>query len=317
MIGTSISQQDRTACAVCTAVALLLSAAHGLAIAQTTVPESQPSASSPTSRVAPDATAFLKQDGRAELLPPELQGVGITEHLNAILPLDAKFTTHDRRQVTLGDYFDGKRPVILVLNYYKCPMLCGLLLNGLTDALKQLDWTAGEQFQIVTISFNPFEGPELANLKRTNYLEVYGRPAAAAGWDFMVGRKESIQRLLDTTGFSIKRDDATGQYFHASTLILCTPDGRISRYLRGVTFEPRTLRLSLVEASQGKIGTTTDQLLLFCYHYEGGQYTLAAMNIVRAAGLLTLVILAAVVLVLWRRETRRRRAADAGKEPGA
>jgi protein SCO1 len=310
-------RHNRAARAVCAAVIVLLSGAYGPALAQSTMPESQPSASAPTSGAAPGASASPRQDGRAELLPPELQGVGITEHLDAQLPLDAIFTTHDRRQVTLGDYFDGKRPVILVLNYYKCPMLCGLLLNGLTDALKQLDWTAGEQFQIVTISFNPFEGPELANLKRTNYLEEYGRPAAGAGWEFMVGRKEPIQRLLDTTGFSIKRDDATGQYYHASTLILCTPDGRISRYLRGVTFEPRTLRLSLVEASQGKIGTTTDQLLLFCYHYEGGQYTLAAMNIVRAAGLLTLVILAIVVLVLWRRETHRGRAAEAKKEPGA
>jgi protein SCO1/2 len=290
--------------------------ACGTGLAQTS--GGPPDATAPTAQASGEpagATGSAKAADRAEPLPPALQGVGIDEHLNAALPLDAEFTTHDRRKVKLGDFFDGKRPVILVLNYYKCPMLCGLLLNGLLDALKQMDWTAGDQFQIVTVSFNPFEGPELANLKRANYLEQYGRPAAGSGWEFMVGRKEPIQRLLDATGFSIKHDEATGQYYHASTLIICTPDGHISRYLRGVTFEPQTLRLSLVEASQGKIGTTSDQLLLFCYHYEGGQYTLAAMNIVRAGGLLTLVILGAVVLVLWRRETRRRRAATAGKEP--
>jgi len=277
---------------------MVLAAAMPLCMAQFTPSETQP-----TDDLLAD---FGRPDDRKEPLPPELEGVGIAERLNQLLPLDAEFTTHDRRSVPLRTFFDGRRPVVLVLNYYRCPMLCGLLLNGLLDALQELDWTAGEQFQIVTVSFNPREGPELANLKRQNYLKQYGRPAAEAGWHFLVGRQENIQRLLDATGFSVKRDEATGEYAHASALILCTPDGRIARYLRGVVFEPRTLRLSLVEAAEGKIGTTMDQLLLFCYHYRDGQYTLATMNIARGAGLITLAIVAAILITLWRREMRRR-----------
>ena len=277
---------------------MVLAAAVPLCLAQFTPSETQP-----TDDLLAD---FGRPDDRKEPLPPELEGVGIAERLNQLLPLDAEFTTHDRRSVPLRTFFDGRRPVVLVLNYYRCPMLCGLLLNGLLDALQELDWTAGEQFQIVTVSFNPREGPELANLKRQNYLKQYGRPAAEAGWHFLVGRQENIQRLLDATGFSVKRDEATGEYAHASALILCTPDGRIARYLRGVVFEPRTLRLSLVEAAEGKIGTTMDQLLLFCYHYRDGQYTLATMNIARGAGLITLAIVAAILITLWRREMRRR-----------
>jgi len=259
---------------------------------------------------------FSRPGDRMEPLPPDLEGVGITEKLSQTLPLDAEFITHDRQRVALRTFFDGRRPVVLVLNYYRCPMLCGLLLNGLLDTLRELDWTAGEQFQIVTVSFNPREGPELANLKRNNYLKEYGRPAAAAGWHFLVGRQENIQRLLDATGFAVKRDESTGEYAHASTLIICTPDGRIARYLRGVVFEPRTLRLSLVEATEGKIGTTMDQLLLFCYHYKDGQYTLAAMNIARSAGVGSLVAVAAILVGLWRREARRRKNAAAAEVPG-
>ncbi|HPC22189.1 MAG TPA: SCO family protein [Phycisphaerae bacterium] len=299
-------------------VALLLTSC-GVASAQDAIPESQPGVTSSSSGGPPEATAGADAAGteRVEPLPEALEGVGITEHLNAKLPLDAKFMTHDRREVTLGDFFDGKRPVILVLNYYRCPMLCGLVLNGLLESLKELEWTAGEQFEIVTVSFNPFEGPELANLKRANYLADYGRPAAANGWHFLVGRKDPIQRLLDTTGFGVKRDEASDQYVHAAAIMLCTPDGRISRYLYGIVFEPRTLRLSLVEASEGKIGTTMDQLLLFCYHFEGGEYTLAAMNVARAGALLTLLILGSVLVWLWRREVDRRRAAPPRQEPGA
>jgi len=277
---------------------MLLAFGVSLCMAQTELSEAQP-ADEPLA-------GFGRPDDRIEPLPPELEGVGIAEKLNQVLPLDAEFTTHDRRSVPLRTFFDGRRPVVLVLNYYRCPMLCGLLLNGLLDALQELDWTAGEEFQIVTVSFNPREGPELANLKRQNYLKQYGRPPAHAGWHFLVGRQENIQRLLDATGFSVKRDEAAGEYAHASALILCTPDGRIARYLRGVVFEPRTLRLSLVEAAEGKIGTTMDQLLLFCYHYKDGQYTLATMNIARGVGLTTLLILVAILTTLWRREARRR-----------
>ncbi len=241
---------------------------------------------------------------RADVLPPELEGIGIDEHLDAQLPLDLEFTDHAGKKVRLRDYFDGQHPVVLTLNYYKCPMLCGLMLNGLLDSLRQLDWTAGEQFQVVTVSFDPLETYQLASIKRQNYLAQYERPAAAHGWPFLVGRKASIDTLLEATGYRIRWDEKQQQWIHITALVICTPDGRISRYLYGVLFEPKTLRLSLVEASQGKIGSTLDRVLLYCYHYEGGTYTLAALNIVRAGGVLTLVLLGTLLFVFWRRERR-------------
>jgi protein SCO1/2 len=247
----------------------------------------------------------------ADALPPELEGVGIDEHLDAQLPLDLEFTDHAGKKVRLRDYFDGEHPVVLTLNYYKCPMLCGLMLNGLLDALRQIDWTAGEQFQVVTVSFDPLEAYQLAAIKRQNYLTQYERPAAAHGWPFLVGRKSSIDPLLEATGYRIRWNDKQQQWIHITALIICTPDGRISRYLYGVLFEPKTLRLSLVEASQGKIGSTLDRVLLYCYHYEGGTYTLAAMNIARAGGVLTLLVLGTVLFVFWRRERRAKTKATA------
>lgn len=280
-----------TAPRTCLAAALLLAGAACAARAQ-----------QPATRPAAEA---LDGPDRTELLPPELEEVGITEHLDGPLPLDAEFTDQDGRKVRLGDYFDGERPVILTLNYYRCPMLCGLMLNGMVDALAELDWTAGEQFQIVTVSFDPLETSQLAYLKRQNYLKQYGRPEAAGGWHFLTGRKKSIDRLLDATGFGVKLNEQTNEWSHASALIICTPDGRISRYLYGILFEPRTTRLSLVEASEGKIGTTIDRFLLFCYHYDGEGYNqLATMNIMRAGGLLSLAVVAALLVRLWRRERR-------------
>ncbi len=242
---------------------------------------------------------------RAEPLPPELEGVGIDERLDAQVPLDLEFVDHTGKAVRLRDYFDGQRPVILTLNYYKCPMLCGLMLNGLLDALRALDWTAGEQFQVLTVSFDPLETHQLAAIKRQNYLTGYERPAAARGWHFLTGRKPSIDRLLDATGYRIRWSEPRQEWMHLAAVILCTPDGRVSRYLYGVLFEPRTFRLSLVEASEGKIGSTMDRILLFCFHYEGGEYALAAMNVARAGGLLTLLAVGALLGALWRRERRR------------
>lgn len=257
-----------------------------------------------TQRAAQESAA----PDRIEPLPPELEGVGIDEHLSAQLPLDLEFVAHDGKKVRLRDYFDGKRPVILTLNYYKCPMLCTLMLNSLLDTLKQLDWTAGDQFQVVTVSFDPSETHQLASIKRQNYLKQYERPAATYGWDFLTGRKPSIDALLDATGFRVRWNEARKEWMHVAALIICTPDGRISRYLINIVYDPKTLRLSLVEASEGKIGTPLDRILLYCYHYEGGQYTLAAMNIVRAAGAFTLLVVGIVLAILWRRERRRGKA---------
>lgn len=249
---------------------------------------------------------------RTEPLPAELQNVGIDEHLDTPLPLDLEFMDDAGRKVKLGDYFDGRRPVILTLNYYRCPMLCGLQLNSLTETLKELDWTAGDKFQVLTVSFDPLETPQLAAIKRQNYLREYGRPEAADGWHFLTGRKKSIDALLKATGFRIAWSEKEQQWLHVAALVICTPDGRISRYLVNLVYEPKTLRLSLVEASQGKIGTPLDHILLFCYHYDGEGYSLAAMNIARAGGGLSVVVVAALLIGLWRRERRR-----AGAQRGA
>jgi protein SCO1/2 len=226
------------------------------------------------------------------------------------LPLDAVFTDHTGKTVKLGDYFDGKRPVILTLNYYRCPMLCGLILNGMVDGLRELDWAAGDQFRIVTCSFDPMETERLAKVKRQNYLDYYARPEAAGdqGWAFLVGTKTNVDPLLETTGFKVAWNEKRQEWMHAAALILCTPDGRISRYLYGIQFEPKTLRLSLVEASAGKIGTTVDRVLLFCYHFDGEGYALHAMNIVRAGAVMTMLVVGAFLLYWWRREVRRARA---------
>ncbi len=257
---------------------------------------------------AQPATPPVPSPDRAEPLPPELEGVGIDEHLSTRLPLELELTDHTGKVVRLGDYFDGQHPVILTLNYYRCPMLCGLMLNGLLDSLKAIDWSAGDQFRVVTVSFDPLETHQLAAIKRDKYLKEYGRPVAASGWEFLTGRKKSIDTLLDATGFRIRWSESQQQWMHTTALILCTPDGRISRYLYGVMFEPKTLRLSLVEASEGKIGTTVDRLLLFCYHYDGAGYSLAAMNVVRAGGGLTLAVVGGVLVYFWRRERRRGKA---------
>ncbi len=254
------------------------------------------------------ASAFASAQDRTEPLPQELTNVGIDEKLNAQLPLDLEFTNQDGRKVKLREYFDGRRPVILALNYYKCPMLCGLMLNGLLDGLKGMDQTAGDDFQIVTVSFNPGETPILAKQKRDNYLAEYGRPQAGRGWQFLTGKQASITPLLAATGYRVAWNEERQEWMHTTALIICTPDGKISRYLYGIMFEPRTLRLSLVEAAQGKIATTTDRFLLFCYHYDGaGRYSLAAGRVVRVGAGLTAVILAATLLSLWRFEARRRK----------
>lgn len=249
---------------------------------------------------------------RIDPLPKDLEQVGIDEHLDATLPLDLEFTDHTGKQVRLRDYFDGEHPVILTLNYFKCQMLCTLQLNELVDALKPLDWIAGDQFEIVTVSFNFEEGPALAALKRQSYLDFYGKPEAADGWHFLTspGNQKNIDALLKATGFRVKYIEETGEFSHAAALILCTPDGRISRYLYAFPYPPKTVRLSLVEASEGKIGSTVDRILLFCYHYDGeGGYSLAAMNVVRAGGVLSLILVGGLLLILWRYDVRRRKAA--------
>lgn len=252
------------------------------------------------------ASACLAQVNRDT---PELEGVGITEKLDQQVPLDLTFTDENGQTVRLADYFHPGRPVILTLNYYSCPMLCTVQLNGLVEGLKQVDWVPGQQFEIVTVSFNPNEIPTLARLKKQNYIKEYGKPEAAAGWHFLTGKPENIARLTEAVGFHYKWDDRQEQYIHAAAAIICTPDGRISRYLKTVVYDPQTLKLAVIAAKEGQYRSTADQILLFCYHYDpnAGTYTLAATNIVRAGGVLTVVILGSVLLAAWLRDARRKR----------
>lgn len=240
--------------------------------------------------------------------PAVLRDVGIDQKLNTQVPLDLEFRDESGRKVRLSEYFDDK-PVILTLVYYRCPMLCTLSLNGLVKTMRPLGFTAGKEFTILTISFDPREGPELAAEKKANYLKSYDRPEAAQGWYFLVGDEESIRRLAETVGFRYAYDEATDQFAHASGLILLTPRGRISKYFYGIEYSSNDLRLGLTEASQNKIGSLAEQILLFCYHYDPttGKYGLAITNIIRLLGLMTLLALGWFVFRSLRRDWRKRR----------
>ena len=242
---------------------------------------------------------------------PALDKVGIEEHLDAALPLDLEFLDEAGRTVRLRDYFDGVRPVILTLNYYRCPMLCGLQLNGVVAGMEELDWTPGVEFEMVTVSIDPLETPELAKAKKENYLKRYQRPAAARGWHFLTGRQVNIERLAETVGFGYTYDVVSGQYAHAAAIFVITPDGRVARYLYGIEYPPKNLKLALMEASQGEIGSPLDQLIMYCFHYDPAsrRYAPVAMNIMRVGGGATALVLGATLGVWWLRESRRRRRA--------
>jgi protein SCO1/2 len=234
--------------------------------------------------------------------------VGIEEHLDRSIPLDLAFVDETGRDISLRDYFGRGRPVVLTLNYYSCPMLCTLILNGLVDALREIDLTPGKEFELVTLSFNPTETPTLARLKKQNYLSSYGRPEAAPGWHFLVGREDQIRALTDAVGFHYKWNAEQKQYVHQAAIFVLTPDGKLSRYLYGVMFEPRTLKLSILEAGKGKIGSALDAIVLYCFHYDAsaGKYSVAAARIMRLGGVLTVIGLGAVLSTLWLRDRKRR-----------
>jgi protein SCO1/2 len=259
---------------------------------------------------SPDSKPSVLKGQRAERLPPELEGVGITERLNEQLPLDLEFTDEDGKPVKLGDYFSAGRPVLLTLNYYACPMLCTLQLNGLVEGLRGMSWTPGGQFEVVTVSFDPRETYRLARIKKQSYIEELGRPGAAKGWHFLVGKEKSIKALTESAGFHYKWNEDRREFMHVAATYVYTPEGRLSRILYGVTYLPNTLRLSLVEASEGKVGSSLDRILLYCFHYDAdaGRYAPAAMNIMRVGGGLTALLIGGVLCLFWMRETRKRKA---------
>jgi len=240
---------------------------------------------------------------------PILQKVNVVEHLGDTIPLDVAVTNDAGEQVMMDRYFTPGRPVVLVLAYYECPMLCNLVMNSLTQTAKQLSWLPGQEYQIVTVSINPAESFSLARGKKDNYIRDFGQPEAAAGWDFCIAAEDQSRKLADAVGFKYYYDELQKQYAHPAVITILTGSGVISRYLYGVEFKERDLRLALLEASEGKIGTTVDRILLYCYHYDpnAGGYVLMAGTIMRTGGLFTIVLLALFLGLLWRREGGRRR----------
>jgi protein SCO1/2 len=247
------------------------------------------------------ASAYAQD--RIEPVPKALERVGVEEKLDAPLPLDLVFRDESGRDVALGSYFRPGHPVVLTLNYYACPMLCTLELNSLAAGMKGLAWTAGDEFEVVTVSFDPRETPALARAKKDAYLRAVGRPSAEAGWHFLTGSKESIDALTKTVGFSAEYDKDTGQFGHAAVVMVATPDGRVARYLYGVEFPPETLKLALLEGSKGTIGSTWERFILYCYHYDPdrGRYAPAARSIMRAGGALTVLALGTWIGGYWLR----------------
>ena len=243
--------------------------------------------------------------------PVPLRNVGIDQKLDSKLPLLATFRDEAGRDVKLGEYF-GKRPVVLALAYYDCPMLCTQVLNGMVRALKVLTFTPGQEYDVVVISFDPREKPPLAAEKKALYLRQYGRPETSPHWHFLTGDIPNIKALTEAVGFRYYYDVHTSQYAHASAIYVVTADGHMSRYFYGIEYAPKDLRLGLIEAAQNKIGTPVDQLLLFCYHYDPstGKYTPLATNILRAAGGATVFALGGFILVMLIRE---RKAGTAGR----
>ena len=256
---------------------------------------------------APAQPSYSLQDSHLRpALPNALKGVGIDQRLDQQAPLDAVFRDEAGRAVPLSTFFHTGKPVILALVYYRCPMLCTQILSGLESSLKAVSFNPGRDFEVVSVSFDPKDTPEIAAAKKQNYLRRYGRPNTANGWHFLTGDQASIKTLTGAVGFHYTYDPKTDQFAHASGIMILTPEGRISRYFYGVEYAPRDVRLGLVEASQDKIGTPVDQILLFCYHYDPatGKYGALALNIVRAAAAGLVLIGGMFLLIAFRRDWR-------------
>lgn len=238
------------------------------------------------------------------IAPPGLEGVGIDQRLNEQVPLNLTFKDEQGMTVQLGDYFHQGRPVILNLVYYQCPMLCTEVLNGLTSALKVIKFVPGNQFEIVTLSIDPRETPQLAANKKAMYLKRLGNPDAGKGWHFLTGQQPQIAALASAVGWRYRYDPKLDQFAHAAGIILITPEGKIAQYYYGVEYSAKDMRLGIVEASQNRIGSLADAVLLYCYHYDPrtGKYGATITNIVRLAGVATVLVLGGALILLFRKE---------------
>jgi protein SCO1/2 len=240
-----------------------------------------------------------------EGLPSQLEDVGFDQRLGESVPLDLVFTDETGHEAELGSWF-GERPVILALVYYDCPMLCPMILNGLTTALRPIPFDAGEEFDVVVVSFDARETPEMAAKSKATFVERYGRPGTESGWHFLTGSEESIAALTETVGFRFSYMEEADQFAHSAGIVALTPEGQVARYFFGVEYPPKSLRLGLVEAADHKIGSVVDQVLLYCFHYDPqtGTYTAVAMNIMRLGALVTVALLGLFLLIQFKRERR-------------
>lgn len=239
-------------------------------------------------------------------LPAELQNVGVEEHLGAQLDTSLTFTDDHGKTAPLASFLRSEKPTLLAIVYYECPSLCNFHLNGLTDAMKTLKWSAGDEFNVVAVSMNHKETPELAAGKKASYVKAYGRPETADGWHFLVGSEAHVKALADQLGFKFKWLEERQQYAHASVTYVVTPDGKISRYLHGIQPDPTTLKLSLLEASNGKIGNVIEQAIMFCFQFNPSKnkYTLYAWNLMRIGAILMVLLLAVFLIPVLKREFR-------------
>ena len=257
--------------------------------------------------------ATLSANAQQASTPAILSQVGITQNLNAQVPPDLMFRDETGKSVPIGDFF-GRKPIVLSLVYFDCPALCTEVLNGELRTMKAMSLDLGKDFEAVTVSFEPKDTPALAKAKRDVYAGQYGRPEAADHWHFLTGEQQSIDALTSVTGFHYAYDSSIRQYAHSAAILVLTPDGRIDRYFYGVQYPARDVRLGLVEASEGKIGTVTDQALLYCYQYDPmtGKYGVVVMNVLRVAGGLTVLALGIFMTMMFLRE--RKRPSDVSQE---
>lgn len=242
--------------------------------------------------------------------PRQLEGVSFDQKLGETLPLGLTFKNAAGEEVQLGEYFDGERPVALVFAYFDCPMLCPLMLEGFTTTLKDMSWTPGQQFEVLTVDFNHREGPKLARREKKKYLKLLGKDGAAAGWHFLTGDEGSIGELADAAGFRFRWFEEKKEYAHPTGVVFMSGEGKIARYLFGIgppNLTAGKMRQALVEASNGKVGNVVDQALLYCFQFDpnSNSYVANAFNIMRLGGLLTTIILGGVLFVYWRRESRK------------
>jgi len=244
----------------------------------------------------------------ANVRPPGLKNVGIEQHLDEQISPGLEFRDETGKPVRLKNYF-GRKPMILNLVYYQCPMLCGEVLSGLESALRVLKFDIGKEFDVLTISFDPHETPEMASNKKAEFLKRYGRSSASEGWHFLTGPQESIDALTKAAGFQYQYDARTGQFAHATAIMVLTPEGKIAQYYYGVEYVPKDLRLGLIQASQNKIGNLADQVLLYCYHYDPttGKYGAVIARVLQLSGLATILVLGIFITVLFRQSSRSSR----------